>query len=154
MKWISKDIETYLSAMEYVDTAVIPLFSVTFGAEMSQSASNAEFITLLTNYLERQFTGRMVLFPPFTYLKNDDSETIVNQLKNWEENIEKNEFKHIFYITSESDWKIHEDKLLGSLIWLPSLPLGALNEQQKNSMIESQVKQLLDLFTRKWHENL
>lgn len=154
MKWISKDIETYLSAKEYVDTAVIPLFSVTFGTEMSQSASNAEFITLLTNYLERQFTGRLVLFPPFTYLKSDDSENIVNQLKNWEENIEKNEFKHIFYITSESEWKLHEDKLLGSLIWLPSLPLSALNEQQKNSMIESQVKQLLDLFTRKWHENL
>lgn len=154
MKWISKDIETYLSAKEYVDTAVIPLYSVTFGNEMSQSASNAEFITLLTNYLERQFTGRLVLFPPFTYLKNDDSENIVNQLKNWEENIEKNEFKHIFYITSESDWKIHEDKLTGSLIWLPSLPLGTLNDQQKNSMIESQVKQLLDLFTRKWHENL
>lgn len=154
MKWISKDIETYLSAKEYVDTAVIPLYSVTFGNEMSQSASNAEFITLLTNYLERQFTGRLVLFPPFTYLKNDDSENIVNQLKNWEENIEKNEFKHIFYITSESDWKIHEDKLTGSLIWLPSLPLGTLNDQQKNSMIESQVKQLLDLFIRKWHENL
>lgn len=154
MKWISKDIETYLSAKEYVDTAVIPLFSVTFGTEMSQSASNAEFITLLTNYLERQFTGRLVLFPPFTYLKSDDSENIVNQLKNWEEDIEKNEFKHIFYITSESEWKLHEDKLLGSLIWLPSLPLSALNEQQKNSMIESQVKQLLDLFTRKWHENL
>lgn len=154
MKWISKDIETYLGAKEYVDTAVIPLYSVTFGAEMSQSASNAEFITLLTNYLERQFTGRLVLFPPFTYLKNDDSESNFNQLKNWEENIEKNDFKHIFYITSESDWKIHEDKLSGSLIWLPSLPLGALNEQQKNSMIESQVKQLLDLFTRKWHENL
>jgi Protein of unknown function (DUF2487) len=154
MKWISKDIETYLNAKEYVDTAVIPLFAVSFGNEMSQSASNAEFITLLTNYLERQFTGRLVLFPPFTYLKNDDSENSLNQLKNWEENIEKNEFKHIFYITSESDWRLQEDKLSGSLIWLPSLPLSALNEQQKNSMIESQVKQLLDLFTRKWHENL
>jgi hypothetical protein len=154
MKWISKDIDTYLNAKEYVDTAVIPLIAVSFGNEMSQSASNAEFITLLANYLERQFTGRLVLFPPFTYLKNDDSEIILNQLKNWEENIEKNEFKHIFYITSESDWRLQEDKLSGSLIWLPSLPLSALNEQQKNSMIESQVKQLLDLFTRKWHENL
>lgn len=154
LKWISKDIETYLGAKEYVDTAVIPLLSVSFGNEMSQSASNAEFISLLTNYLERQFTGRLVLFPPFTYLKNDNAETILTQLKNWETSIEKNDFKHIFYITSESDWKMHEDKLSGSLIWLPSLPLGSLNESQKNSMIESQVKQLLDLFTRKWHENL
>ena len=31
MKWIPQDIETYLNAKEYVDTAVIPLFSVSFG---------------------------------------------------------------------------------------------------------------------------
>ncbi|MCM3692835.1 YpiF family protein [Neobacillus niacini] len=153
MKWVSKDIETYLTAKEYVDTAVIPLYSVSFGNEMRESASGAEFITLLTSYLERQFTGRLLLLPPFTYLKSDYPENIVQQLKKWEENIEKNEFKHIFYITSESDWKIYEKELKGSLIWLPSLPLEHLNDQQKISMIESQVKQLLSLFTQKWNEN-
>jgi hypothetical protein len=154
MKWVSKDIETYLTAKEYVDTAVIPLYSVSFGNEMKQSATSAEFITLLTNYLERQFTGRLMLVPPYTYLKNDRYEDIVNGLKKWEDNIEENEFKHIFYITSEIDWKNYEGELKGSLIWLPSLPLEHLNESQKISMIESQVKQLLTLFTQKWHENL
>jgi hypothetical protein len=153
MKWVSKDIETYLTAKEYVDTAVIPVISVSFGNEMMQSASSAEFITLLTSYLERQFTGRLLLLPPFTYLKSDHPEYIIQQMKKWEENIEKNEFKHIFYITSESDWKIYEKELTGSLIWLPSLPLEHLNDQQKISMIESQVKQLLSLFTQKWQEN-
>ena len=153
MKWVSKDIETYLTAKEYVDTAVIPLVSVSFGNEMMQSASSAEFITLLTSYLERQFTGRLLLLPPFTYLKSDNPEDIIQQMKKWEENIEKNEFKHIFYITSESDWKIYEKDLAGSLIWLPSLPLEHLNDTQKISMIESQVKQLLSLFTQKWSEN-
>jgi hypothetical protein len=153
MKWVSKDIETYLTAKEYVDTAVIPVISVSFGNEMMQSASSAEFITLLTSYLERQFTGRLLLLPPFTYLKSDHPEDIIQQMKKWEENIEKNEFKHIFYITSESDWKIYEKELTGSLIWLPTLPLEHLNDQQKISMIESQVKQLLSLFTQKWQEN-
>jgi hypothetical protein len=153
MKWVSKDIETYLAAKEYVDTAVIPLVSVSFGNEMMQSASSAEFITLLTSYLERQFTGRLLLLPPFTYFKSDHPEDIVLQMKKWEENIKKNEFKHIFYITSESDWKLHEKDLTGSLIWLPSLPLEHLNDQQKISLIESQVKQLLSLFTQKWQEN-
>lgn len=153
MKWVSKDIETYLTAKEYVDTAVIPIVSVSFGDEMMQSASSAEFITLLTSYLERQFTGRLLLLPPFTYLKSDHPEDIIQQMKKWEENIEKNEFKHIFYITSESDWKIYEKELTGSLIWLPSLPLEHLSDQQKISMIESQVKQLLSLFTQKWQEN-
>lgn len=154
MKWVSKDIETYLTAKEYVDTAVIPLYTVSFGNDLKQSASSAEFITLLTNYLERQFTGRLLLVPPFTYLKNDNPEDIIQQLKKWEDNIEKNEFKHIFYITSESDWKMYENQLSGSLIWLPALPLEHLSDSQKVSMIESQVKQLLGLFTQKWHENL
>ncbi|MEH7276791.1 YpiF family protein [Neobacillus vireti] len=154
MKWVSKDVETYLTAKEYVDTAVIPLISVSFGNEMKQSASSTEFITLLTNYLERQFTGRLMLFPPFTFLKSDDLEDVFGKLKNWEANIEKNDFKYIFYITSDSDWKKYEKKLTGPLIWLPSLPLEHLNDSQKVSMIESQVKQLLSLFTQKWHENL
>jgi hypothetical protein len=154
MKWVSKDIETYSTAKEYVDTAVIPIYSVSFGNEMKQSASNAEFITLLTTYLERQFTGRLLLVPPFTYLKSDNQEDILQQLKKWEENIEKSEFKHIFYITTEIDWKNFEKELTGSLIWLPSLPLEHLNDSQKISMVESQVKQILSLFTQKWHENL
>ena len=154
MKWVSKDIETYISAKEYVDTAVIPLFSLSFGSEMKQSASNAEFITLFTNYLERQFTGRLLLFPPFTYIKNNDPVEVLGGLKKWEENIAGNEFKHIFYISSDVDWKMYENQLSGSLIWLPALPLEHLNESQKISMIESQVKQLLNLFTQKWQENL
>ena len=154
MKWVSKDIETYSTAKEYVDTAVIPIYSVSFGNEMKQSASSAEFITLLTTYLERQFTGRLLLVPPFTYLKSDNQEEILQQLKKWEENIEKSEFKHIFYITTEIDWKNFEKELTGSLIWLPSLPLEHLNDSQKISMVESQVKQILSLFTQKWHENL
>jgi hypothetical protein len=153
MKWIPQEIETYLNAKEYVDTAVIPIYSVSFGDEMKQSAAMAEFITLLTLHLERQFTGRLLLIPPFTYLKNEKCEIVINDLKIWEENIEKSEFKHIFYITSESDWKLHEENLTGSLIWIPSIPLEGMNETQKLSIIDSQVKQLLNLFTRKWHEN-
>lgn len=153
MKWVPQDIDTYLSAKEYIDTAIIPLYSVSFGDEMKQSAANAEFITLLTSYLERQFTGRLVLIPPFTYLKDEANDNSINDLKKWEEKIVKNEFKHIFYITSESEWKSEEKQLSGSLVWLPSIPLEHMNEQQKISIIDSQVKQLLNLFEKKWHEN-
>ena len=154
MKWLPKDIQTFLSAREYVDTAVVPLVSLSFDKDMAQSGSNTEFITLLTNYLEKQFTGRILLLPPFTYIKDDDITENAKSLKNWEEHLQRSEMKHIFYITSESDWKKQEEQLSGTLIWLPSLPLDALNESQKLSMIESQVKQLLSLFTSKWHENL
>jgi hypothetical protein len=153
MKWIPQDIETYLNAKEYVDTAVIPLLSVSIVGEMKQSAAAAEFITLLTGYLERQFTGRILLLPPYTYLKSRNSETTISDLKDWEAGLEKEEFKHIFYLTSEIDWRTWEAELAGDVIWLPSIPLEHMNESQKLSVIDSQVKQLLDLFTQKWHEN-
>lgn len=154
MKWIPQDVETYLSAREYVDTAVIPVYSVSVGGEMKQSAAMAEFITLLTSHLERQFTGRLILFPPFTYLKNDKSDKVLSDLQNWGETIAKSEFKHIFYITSEVEWRAQENELGGSLIWLPSLPLEHMNETDKMEMVDSQVKQLLNLFTQKWHDNV
>ena len=153
MKWIPHEVETYLKAKEYVDTAVIPLYSVAFGDEMKQSAGMSEFISLLTVHLERQFTGRILLFPPFTYLKNNQREKVINDLKEWEANIVASEFKHIFYITTESEWKMDEQNFNGSVIWLPALPLQLMDDVQKMSLIDSQVKQLLNLFTQKWHES-
>lgn len=153
MKWTPQDIETYLNAKEYVDTAVVPLLSVSMGGEMKQSASAAEFITLLTGYLERQFTGRLLLLPPFTYLKSKNGESTLSDLKDWEADLVKGEVKHIFYITSDIDWRTWEEELTGTVIWLPSIPLEHMSESQKLSVIDSQVKQLLDLFTQKWHKN-
>ena len=153
MKWVPQDIETYITAKEYVDTAIIPLYAVSVGEDMKQSAASAEFITLLTNHLERQFTGRLLLFPPFTYLKNEEREKSVTTLQEWEKTISQGSFKHLFYITSDIDWRNREEELNGSLIWLPTLPLEQMNNSQKMEMIDSQVKQLFVLFTQKWHEN-
>lgn len=152
MKWISHDIEQYLKAQEYIDTAVIPLIPVAFGMEMKQAASMSEFITLVTTLLERQFTGRILLLPPFTYLKNHD-ETRVNELENWVSVLEKNQLKHIFFITSDSEWKAQENNFKDLLIWIPAIPLENLEDSQKFSIVESQVKQLCDIFSRKWKKN-
>ena len=153
MKWIPQEVETYLNAKEYVDTAVIPIYSLSFGEEMKQSAAAFEFLSLLTGHLERQFTGRILLFPPFTYLKSDNIENVLDELLKWGENVLNSEFKHIFYITSELDWRMYENRLAGSLLWLPSLPLGNMNEAQKMEVVDSQVKQLLSIFTQQWNQN-
>ncbi|MEH7415150.1 YpiF family protein [Neobacillus drentensis] len=153
MKWIPQEVETYLNAKEYVDTAVIPVYSLSFGEEMKQSAAAFEFISLLTGYLEKQFTGRILLFPPFTYLKSDNMENVIDELIKWENVVLQSEFKHLLYITSELDWRMYENRVGGSLIWLPSLPLGNMSEPQKVEVIESQVKQLLSIFTQKWSIN-
>jgi hypothetical protein len=43
-----------------------------------------------------------------------------------------------------------EDRLEGGLIWLPSLPLEHMDENYRNSILDDQVKQLLNLFVQKW----
>lgn len=153
MKWISQDVETYLTAKEYVDTAVVPLYPVSLGGGMKQSAAAVEFITLLTAYLEKQFTGRMLLFPPFTYLDSEQWDNILSDIHKWEDSIVASGFKHIFYVTSDLEWRSREDELNGTLIWLPSIPLEQMNDSQKLTMIDSQVKQIITIFTQKWHKN-
>ncbi|XJZ26035.1 YpiF family protein [Bacillota bacterium Lsc_1132] len=153
MKWVAKDIKMYMKAKEYIDTAVIPLLPVSFGQDMKETASMTEFITLLSALLERQFTGRILLLPPFTYLKADENEQAVSELKNWTETVKYSGFKHVFYLTSESRWKMLEDDLDGSLLWVPALPIDQLEDFQKWSIMESQAGQLFNFFTRKWQDN-
>lgn len=153
MKWTSQDIEKYLQAKEYIDTAVLPLIPISFGEDMQQTALMSEFTFLLSSLLERQYTGRILLLPSFTYIKTKNSQTLVNDLQTFTLNIRDQLFKHIFLLTSDSDWKMHEAQLADDLIWIPALPIESLDYPQKIAMMESQVKQILALFTQRWREN-
>ncbi|HAQ06247.1 MAG TPA: DUF2487 domain-containing protein [Bacillus bacterium] len=151
MKWVAADIEMYKSAAEYVDTAVIPLLPVSFEEDMKQNASMSEFVLLLTGQLEKQFKGRIFLLPGFSYIKSRTGN--LEKLVDWETSLLDRQFKHIFYVTSDSSWKQYEQDLDGDLIWLPSLPIEHMQETQKVSIVDDQVKQLLALFTQKWRVN-
>lgn len=150
MKWISQDIDMFIREKEYVDTVVLPLLPVSLGDDIKQTVSMTEFISLLSVQLERQFRGRLLMLPGYSYLKSVSEDKHVSDLKSWEEELFDKGFKHVLYITSDSSWKAVEDKLNGGLIWLPSLPLENMDESYKNSILEDQVKQLLNLFVQKW----
>jgi hypothetical protein len=152
MKWNPQDIQVYLQSKEYVDTVVIPLLPVTFDNEMGQAAGMSEFITLVTGQLERQFRGRLLLLPGYSYLKGSEEEKNLENLLDWEVQLLQSGFDHVFYLTSDLFWKSVESRLNGSLIWLPAIPLETMQESQKLSIIESQVKQMLTLFTEKWNK--
>lgn len=152
MKWNPQDVEVYLQSKEYVDTAVIPLLPVAFDSEMGQAAAMSEFITLVTGQLERQFKGRILLLPGFSYLKIVEEENTFTNLLDWETQLKSNGFKHIFYLTSDVFWKPFDGRLSGSLVWIPSIPLETMQESMKISVVENQVKQMINLFTREWHK--
>jgi hypothetical protein len=151
MRWVSADVEMYQKAAEYVDSAIVPLLPVSFGEDMKQNASMAEFIGILTSQLEKQFKGRIFLLPDFVYIKGHES--CIKTLNDWENTLLDKQFKHVFFITSDSSWRQYEKDLSGNLLWLPSLSLEHMQEQQKVAIVEDQVKQLLSLFTEKWQED-
>ncbi|MBG9544570.1 hypothetical protein ABE29_17860 [Cytobacillus firmus] len=150
MKWISQDIDMFLKEKQYVDTAVLPLLPVSFGDDIKQSVAMTEFISLLSVQLERQFRGRLIMLPGFAYLKSASEDSLIGGLGQWESELKVQGFKHIFLLTSDSMWKAFEGQLEGGLIWLPSLPLEHMDENYRNSILDDQVKQLLNLFVQKW----
>ncbi|WP_144476819.1 YpiF family protein [Cytobacillus oceanisediminis] len=150
MKWVAADVEMYQKAAEYVDTAIVPLLPVSFGEDMKQNASMAEFTGILTSQLEKQFRGRIFLLPDFVYIKEDEGS--LDALKNWENSLLDKQFNHIFYVTSDSRWRQREKDLKGNVLWMPSLSMDQMEDQQKVAIVDDQVKQLLSLFTEKWDE--
>ncbi|MCA1054629.1 YpiF family protein [Rossellomorea aquimaris] len=152
MNWTVKDIEVFESEKEYIDTAVVPIIPIDFKAEIRTSAAQTEFISLLTFHLERQFKGRMIITPPFTYLMGGSGAEI-DAVKKWETLLKESGVKHVFFLTSDSEWKRSEQELEDQLIWVPSIPLEHLDEQYKHSIMEDQVKQLLNVIVQKWQKN-
>lgn len=150
MKWNSQDVDIFLKSKEYVDTAVLPLFPVTFNHDIKQAALMTEFINLLSVPLEKQFKGRILLFPGFSYLQSSETDKLLADLKLWENQLIENGFKYVFYLTSDTIWNQFQEKLSGSVIWLPSIPLETMDETAKMAVLESQVKQMINLFTQKW----
>ncbi|MGO4888100.1 YpiF family protein [Anaerobacillus sp. MEB173] len=150
MKWQAEEIDTYLQSKEYVDTAVIPLLPISWKSDVKLTVSMGEFISIITDELERQFKGRIFMFPPFTYLKDEPIRSKVERLTSWEKELTGNGFAHIVYITSDVEWKSVETDLSDTLIWLPSIPLEHMDEKYRMQTVSDQIKQLIPIITSKW----
>ncbi|WP_042346400.1 DUF2487 family protein [Bacillus massiliigorillae] len=150
MKWISKDVEMYIGAKEYVDTAIVPLLGITFQNGIKQSASINEFISIISQEIEKQFKGRVLLLPPVTYLNDGEMDMKKQQIYQWKQALEQEGFPFIFFLTSDADWKTIESEIGNSLLYLPSLPLESLDEKYKIPMMEEQVSDVLGIISRKW----
>lgn len=146
MHWNGKDSTVFQAQKEYIDTAVIPLILIDGSNQGFQfAASAADFTLSLANVIENQFKGRIVLFPSFSYLKKQDKPAL---LEDWREELNKAEFKHIFFITSDREWStMVEDK---NVIWIPSIPLDSMDQKMKNSILDDQLRQLVPILAEKW----
>jgi hypothetical protein len=153
LKWICADIESYVNEKEYIDTMILPLYPISFTRNVERTVEMTEYISLITILLEKQFKGRVLLVPGYSYLKKLEGEMPVEDLLKWEEEIMTSGSKHLFYFTCDSDWKNVENSLQGSLIWVPTFPILKMDAKQRNVIIEDQVKQLSSLLTQKWQQD-
>ncbi|SDY87689.1 Protein of unknown function [Evansella caseinilytica] len=152
MKWRTEQMDTYLNAKEYVDTAIIPLMPVDWNNDPKGKVSMGEFTTLLVDELERQFKGRVFQIPPFVYLTSEDDTAKRNRLLAWDKHFFNNGFKYIIYVTSDGEWKRLEKELPDMLLWIPSLSLEAMDESYAKQIVDQQMKQILPLIANKWRE--
>lgn len=146
MHWNGKDSAIFQTEKEYIDTAVIPLTLIDgsdFGFQ--QAASAADFTLSLGNLIENQFKGRIVLFPSFSYTKNQDKHTLLN---NWKEELHKANFKHLFFVTTDREWLTIDEEQ--NVVCIPAIPLENMDQKVRNSVLEDQLRQLLPVFAEKW----
>lgn len=146
MFWTSKDIEEFTKQKEYIDTAVVPLVMID-GTDLGikQSVSGAEFLMSLTNFIEQQFKGRIVLSPPITYTKSMSRKELITVIH---DELMTAGFKYIFFVTSDHEWnQITPDY---DIIWLPSIPLGDMDQKVRQSVLSDQLRQVVPMLSSKW----
>ncbi|MCT4480014.1 YpiF family protein [Peribacillus frigoritolerans] len=148
MKWTAKDLDMYMQSKEYVDTVLIPLVPLSFRGQMKQTGSMNEFLTILSLEIEKQMKGRILLLPTFHYLSGELDK--VKRLKRWANEVKENDFEHVFFLTSDFEWKKEERELENNLVWIPAIPLEGLEIEQAREMINQQVLQILDIFSYNW----
>ncbi|MFL0400915.1 YpiF family protein [Bacillus nitratireducens] len=149
LKWIVKDVEQFEQAREYVDTGIIPLLSISTAKEMKMVVEQGEFIEALSMELEREYKGRVLLLPAFTYLV-ESQKNEKDRLQEWTNHLQRQGFKHIAYVTSDFSWKEDMQELQGDLFWFPSLSLEQFSDQAKREVIRVHIKNIMVMLEERW----
>ncbi|MFP3410433.1 YpiF family protein [Bacillus sp. SIMBA_074] len=149
MKWIVKDVEQFEQAREYVDTGIIPLLSISAAKEMKMVVEQGEFIEALSMELEREYKGRVLLLPAFTYLV-ESQKNEKDRLQEWTDHLQRQGFKHIAYVTSDFSWKEDMRDVRGDLFWFPSLSLEQFSDQAKREVIRAHIKNIMEMLEERW----
>lgn len=152
MEWKRSDLKQYKEAKEYVDTILIPLipFHLSNNNDLEKGSFQHEVLTVFTKEIENELTGRILLTPNYHYLKSSGKENEVERINTWVEDIQKQPFKHVFFVTFDSTWKKSEQALIGNLVWIPGIHSGDLYSKEMHAVIRDQVEQISELIRSYW----
>ena len=148
MKYQTADMEMFLRSREYVDTAIIPLNTITFENGVNQAVASYEYLSLLTHELERELKGRIFLAHPVPYLKECGQESKQALITQWREFYTEAGFKYIRFITTDNKWisiANHEE-----VLWFPSIQIEKMPEEAVRQVLEGQIEQTIELLQEIW----
>lgn len=152
MKWLKHDLEKYVEAKEYIDTAVIPVqaFHISREDQLTKDSFDCEVLSIYANEIEKELSGRVLLTPTYTYFKGTDLEREAKRINEWSDELKQQPFQHIFILTLDLQWKKHEALLDGNLLWLPGLKPTNLQSQEAVQVIRGQIEQISELIRSYW----
>lgn len=141
MNWVEEDIQISLGQPEYIDTAIIPLCMMSWGTDTTLHANNRKYISRLCKVLEKKYRGRMMLFPPYTYIEKNMLET---QLISLEKQLIQRKMKYIFFLTCEMNIEIH------NVLEVSPLPIHKMDYDNQTILLDSQVEVIMKRISEKW----
>ncbi len=152
MKWNEEDLKKYISAKEYIDTAIIPLQAVQLSedAQLERDAFQAEVLSIYANEIEKELSGRVLLMPTYHYLKTNDLIDESNRFNGWVRDLQKQPFKEVFAFTFEPSWRKMEKELDCHVLWFPGMKDGNVKSTEAVQLIRSQVEQISELIRSYW----
>ncbi|WAA10568.1 DUF2487 family protein [Fervidibacillus albus] len=149
MRWNAEEAAVYFQSKEYIDTALIPVISLSFEDGKIGSGDENEWIQWISMEIERQFKGRILLLPPLTYVHTFEKGERNNWFKLWVESLNGQCFNHIVLIGTD-DLRSVTETLDCEYFQVPRVPLLHVEKQYKVSMMEHEVKQLLPRIVELW----
>ncbi len=151
MKWDKDDLKVYYKSKEYVDTVCIPLAPISYEKEEEavKLSNQYQSLQLLSTELERNYVGRMMLSPLYTYKKDKNMEMEIKRMNQWIHDFQA-DFKHVFLLTFDVNWRKQEKDLDGQLIWLPATSIEAQPTELTKKWIQEQISQISELIQSYW----
>ncbi|WAA13753.1 DUF2487 family protein [Fervidibacillus halotolerans] len=153
MRWTAEEAVVYLQSKEYIDTALIPIISISFDQKGIDSGNDNEWIQRISMEIEKQFKGRILLLPPLSYATSFQKEQRKNWFRLWVESLNNNVFKHLLFIGTEDLWVSVAEEFDCKYFRIPSVPLRHLDDPYKWTMVQNQVKKLLPQIVEMWHND-
>ncbi|WEG11359.1 DUF2487 family protein [Pullulanibacillus sp. KACC 23026] len=153
MKWTVKDMDVSVKEKAYIDTVLIPFVPIEWGNEMGNAVVEGHYSLLLGEETERQLKGRVILSPPFTYLKKIDEAEKKDLFQPWIQEIKESDFKHIVCLVSDPDFSRTQTDELGEhvqVVWMPAIPIEHMDSTYKQDYLNEQVAQIMKKITQAW----